>query len=179
MAERVFIIIDGSNFYHRAKEAMDKSNVLLDLDYGLFARWLCGERTISAKKYYIGAVRAKPDDQKGQLLRRNQQKLFTRLMAAEWGIERGYILNSGGVRHEKGVDVHMAVDLLVGAYENLYDAAILVSSDTDLIPALKKVRSMGKRIEYVGFSHKPSYGLIAHSDIRRLLTKEDLQQFLP
>ena len=80
--------------------------------------------------------------------------------------------------HEKGVDVLMAVGMLVGAYEDTYDILILVSSDTDLIPALEKVRILGKRVEYVGFSHKPSYGLIAHSDIRRLLLKEDIEQFL-
>ena len=79
--------------------------------------------------------------------------------------------------YEKGVDVLMAVDMLVGAYENLYDILILVSSDTDLIPALEKVRFKGKKVEYIGFSHKPSYGLIANSDIRRLLTKEDLLPF--
>jgi len=54
----------------------------------------------------------------------------------------------------------------------------LVSSDTDLIPALSKAREMKKKIEYIGFSHKPSYGLITHSDIRRLLTKEDIEQFI-
>ena len=45
-----------------------------------------------------------------------------------------------------------------------YDTAILVSSDTDLIPALIKVREMKKKVEYIGFSHKPSYGLITHSE---------------
>ena len=80
--------------------------------------------------------------------------------------------------HEKGVDVLMAVDLLTGAYEDTYDTAILVSSDTDLIPALTKVRAMKKKIEYVGFSHKPSLGLITNSDVRRLFTPDDLEQFL-
>ena len=79
--------------------------------------------------------------------------------------------------HGKGVDVLMAMDLLVGAYENLYDTAVLVSSGADLIPAIVKVRAMGKRIEYVGFSHKPSMGMIANSDERRLLRKEDLLSF--
>jgi uncharacterized protein (TIGR00288 family) len=80
---------------------------------------------------------------------------------------------------EKGVDVQIAVDLVSGAYENHYDRVILMSSDTDLLPALEKVRSKGKKITYVGFSHKPSHALIEYSDIRRLLTREDLEQFLP
>ena len=89
------------------------------------------------------------------------------------------MLKSEDQYHEKGVDVLMAVDLISGAYENEFDTAILVSSDTDLIPALKKVRKLGKKIIYVGFGHKPSYAMIAHSDIRRLLQKEELKQFLP
>jgi hypothetical protein len=40
-----------------------------------------------------------------------------------------------------------------------------------------RLKELKKKIEYIGFSHKPSYGLITHSDIRRLLTKDDLQQF--
>lgn len=176
--ERVFIIIDGSNFYHRLKEMFNKGDDLLEFNYGLFGEWLAGGRKIISQKYYIGVIRAKPDDEKGQLLRRNQQRLFSKLCKVGWGIERGYILNSEGERHEKGVDVHIAVDILSGAYENLYDTVILVSSDTDLIPALAKSRLMKKKVEYVGFSHKPSYGLIMHSDIRRLITQNDIEKFL-
>ena len=79
--------------------------------------------------------------------------------------------------HEKGVDVLMAVDLLIGAYEDKYDTAILVSSDTGLLPAIEKVRLKGKKIEYIGFSHKPSYAMIANSDVRRLLIKEELEKY--
>jgi len=62
--------------------------------------------------------------------------------------------------------------------EKINSIVILISSDTDLIPAIKKARMMKKKIEYIGFSHKPSYALIAHSDIRRLLIKEDLLSFI-
>jgi uncharacterized LabA/DUF88 family protein len=106
-----------------------------------------------------------------------QQRLIGKLQRDKWTIQFGHMLKTDGY-HEKGIDVLMAVDLLIGAYENLYDTAILVSSDTDLIPALEKVRSMKKKVEYIGFSHKPSYGLITHSDIRRLLIKEDVEKFL-
>lgn len=176
-SERVFIVIDGSNFYHRLKELPHLNGKLLDFCYDDFIQRLAGKRSIVSKKYYIGVIRAKPDDIKGQILRQNQQRLFAKLQKTGWKIERGYILDSPDGHHEKGVDVHIAVDLLVGAYEDLYDTAILVSSDSDLLPALVKIRSMKKKIEYIGFSHKPSLALITHSDIRRLLTKEDIEQF--
>jgi uncharacterized LabA/DUF88 family protein len=176
--EKVFIVVDGSNFYHRLKESAEPKSRLLDFDYYRFIFWLAGNRIIAEKKYYIGTVRPKLDDIKGQSMRKNQQKLFTGLRKDGWKIEYGYILHTTGEYHEKGVDVHMAVDILVGAYEDLYDTLIVVSSDTDLIPALVKVRSMKKKVEYIGFSHKPSHALITHSDVRRLLTGDELQEFL-
>ena len=80
--------------------------------------------------------------------------------------------------HEKGVDVNIAVDMLVASYEKRCDRTILVSSDTDLIPAIKKVREKGTIVEYVGFSHQPSVALVANCSESRLLKKEDLLPFL-
>lgn len=92
-------------------------------------------------------------------------------------LKGGKIMYDGGRPREKGTDVRIAVDLVVGAIDNLYDSAILVSSDTDLIPALDYVKYKKKNIEYVGFSHAPSYALIKHSHFRRLLLPEDIKKF--
>jgi uncharacterized LabA/DUF88 family protein len=173
--ERVFILIDGNNFYHRLKE-LNFLN-LLNFDYENFSQFLVGKRNLAVKKYYIGAIREERDNPKSKELMRWQRTLTGKLQKNGWQIEFGHMLKTDGY-HEKGVDVQIAVDILIGAYEDLYDTTILVSSDIDLIPALIKARSMKKKIEYIGFSHKPSYGLITHSDIRRLLTKEDVEQFL-
>jgi uncharacterized LabA/DUF88 family protein len=177
MPERVVILVDGSNFYHRLRELGLPH--LLTFNYKAFGRFLTGKDQLLRSTYYIGAVRAKADDQKGRELMANQQKLFTQLKKQGWNIALGDMLNTDGIYREKGVDVQIAVDLVAGAYEDQYDTAILVSSDSDLLPALEKVQAKGKHITYVGFSHKPSHALIAHSNIRRLLTREDLEQFLP
>ena len=173
--ERIFLIIDGSNFYHRLKE-LDLSH-LLTFDYVRFANFLAGKRKIISKKYYIGAIREETNNKKSKILRRNQRIFVGKIKNQGWHVVFGAMLKNGGY-HEKGVDVHIAVDILIGAYENLYDTLIIVSSDTDLIPALAKARLMHKRVEYIGFSHKPSHAIIEYSDVRRLLTKEDLEQFI-
>lgn len=177
--ERIFILIDGNNFYHRLKEISLKR--LLAFDYEKFAQFLIRHKqhkSIVSKIYYIGAVREERDNPQSKEFMRNQQKLFSKLEKQTWSIGLGQLLKTNNGYHEKGVDVLMAVDLLIGAYENFYDTAIVISSDTDLIPALAKIRSMKKKVEYIGFSHKPSHALIAHSDVRRLLTKEELEQFI-
>ena len=40
---------------------------------------------------------------------------------------------------EKGIDVQIAVDLIHSAFTRTYDALVLFSSDTDLLPALETV----------------------------------------
>jgi len=72
----------------------------------------------------------------------------------------------------------MAVDILVAAYEKLCDHIILVSSDTDLLPAVKKAQEKGVSVEYIGFSHKPSLAMIANCAESRLLKKEDFLSFI-
>lgn len=90
----------------------------------------------------------------------------------------GYLLKSGGIFREKGVDVNIAVDILVTVYENLADRIILVSSDMDLLPAIKKAKEKGKSVEYIGFSHKPSVAMVANCSISKLLSKEDIVPFV-
>lgn len=175
MQNRVFIIIDGSNFYHRLKELEFKN--LLNFDYEKLTRFLIGKKDLVLRKYYIGAIKEEVDNPKSKELMRSQRILLGKLQKQGWQIGFGHMLKEQDGYHEKGVDVLMAVDLLVGAYEDTYDTAILISSDTDLIPAIKKVRLMKKKVEYIGFSHKPSYGLIGNSDVRRLLIKDELSKY--
>ena len=87
-------------------------------------------------------------------------------------------MNSGGSYHEKGVDVQIAVDILVGAYENLYDTALAISSDTDLLPAMAKVKSLGKQVEYVGFGHQPSLAMQTAATLSKLILREELPPFI-
>ena len=46
----------------------------------------------------------------------------------------------------KGDDVYLAVDLVSGAYENLYDTAIIISGDEDFVPAIQKAQKLGKKV---------------------------------
>jgi len=173
---RVSVYIDGSNLYHKLK-SLDISNTT-NFNYKGLCEYLARNRNIISLRYYTGAVKAKAGDSQSQQLRRRQQKLFSNLQNQGFEISRGYIMKNNETYHEKGVDVKIAIDILIGAYDNLYDTAILLSSDTDLIPAIKKVRELGKNIEYIGFAHQPSFGLQKHATRSFLLPKEDLEQFV-
>ena len=48
---------------------------------------------------------------------------------------------------EKGIDVMMALDIAIGARDDAYDVAVVVSADTDLAPAIEVALDAGKRVE--------------------------------
>lgn len=60
---------------------------------------------------------------------------------------------SDGKFHEKGVDVQIAVDIVRGSIKNEFDKCYLISSDTDLLPAIQTAKDEKKEIIYVGFEN--------------------------
>ena len=173
--KRVAIFIDGGNFYRRIRQ----DNLIpkgTKFSYAKFAEFLARGRVVSLKSYYIGIVRNYDKTIISQKMVESQQKLLSNIMNVGYEIKRGKIVYDNKIR-EKGVDVNIAIDLVIGAVENKYDTAIIVSSDTDLIPAIKYIRSKGKTVEYVGFAKSPSLGMIKESDDRILLIKEQMETF--
>lgn len=64
-------------------------------------------------------------------------------------IGRASIRDRGSRQVEKGVDVGLGLDLVVGAYTDRWDVGVLVSGDGDLARAGHLVAEMGKRFEVV------------------------------
>lgn len=74
---------------------------------------------------------------------------------------------------EKGVDVGLAVDLVTDALTKQTKHIILVSSDTDLIPALKRAKEQSKaRVTFVGFDGEIVRAISASVDNTRMLKDE-------
>jgi uncharacterized LabA/DUF88 family protein len=176
--ESAAVYIDGGNTYRRLKDLGIPENSRR-FDYSTFVRHLVGKRNLISKRYYVGIVRNFDNSEKGARMEKSQQKFLNNLRDEGFDIKPGRIMYDGTDRiREKGVDVKLSVDLVIGAVDNLYDTAVVVSSDTDLIPAIKYVRSAkNKIIEYVGFANNPSLGLIKESSMSRVFSKTDLSQF--
>lgn len=173
--EKCLILIDGSNFYFKLK-GLELHN-LLTFNFPGFGKFLASGEKIVGINYYVGKIRTDGTAQTEKLFA-GQQKLIAVLKRQKVHYIFGYLLKSGCVYHEKGVDVNIAVDIVVSAFEKSCDRIILVSSDTDLIPAIKKAREKGLAVHYVGFSHRPSVALVATCNQSRLLTREDLIRFI-
>lgn len=172
-SERVVVFIDGGNFYRRLRDAGLPKGSRFNYP-GLIDHLLRG-RTLVAKTYYIGIVRNHDHSAKSQTMVEDQQKFLSKVEAEGFEIKRGRIVYDHKIR-EKGVDVQIAIDLVVGAAEDRYDTAVVVSSDTDLIPSIRYVRSKGKTVEYAGFSAQPSLGMARESSLSVLLLPDDIKQ---
>jgi len=87
-----------------------------------------------------------------------------------------YLLSN--VWKEKGVDVKIAVDILTLAQMDNCQSIILLSSDSDLLPAVKKAQNAGKSVEYIGFGEGCYHSTALLNECKgRLLIKEDIKHF--
>lgn len=98
------------------------------------------------------------------------------------GAVRGnYIKNDRGkeilVFKEKGVDISIAVDMIVAACGGKLKTAILGSSDFDLQPAIRELNKRNVESIYLGFEIMPNKGLTATTKRTILIRNSEVLQF--
>jgi uncharacterized LabA/DUF88 family protein len=69
---------------------------------------------------------------------------------------------------EKGVDVGLAVRIVAEADQNT--EVVVISADTDLLPAFKQARKQGARLVHLGYEHRPIASLSNASHATRIIT---------
>jgi cold shock CspA family protein len=76
------------------------------------------------------------------------ERLFDDMLHAE-GITTHYLpvrTESDGSRHEKGIDVLLALEALELAFYKKFDILVLIASDGDYVPLVKKLNALGVRV---------------------------------
>lgn len=172
---RAAVFIDGSNLYFKLRSLIPEKMDFIRYRYrDLATSLLRPDEQLAYIGYYVGVVRdtkRAQDHAKTLELIQNQQKLFEQLRHQQIDIVKGYLLERNGRFFEKGVDVRLAVDIVSLAFTKRYDVGIVISSDTDLIPAMRQAQSYGREIVHVGFEHQPSQALIRIADRSQLVSR--------
>lgn len=166
--ERVIAYIDGFNLYFGMREAGFDHCRWLNIKK-LVISLLKPNQELVGVKYFTSRVSNNPDKQKRQ---------STYIDALESiGIEIFYGNYQDGsaeckrcghvwrTAKEKMTDVNIATAIIVDAYKNEYDMAMLISGDSDLTPPIKAVHSLfkDKRV-FIAFPpkrHNSSMALVA------------------
>lgn len=178
---RAAVFIDGSNFYHAARESLGRT----DIDIGRFAQWLIGPQRDHVRTYYYNCP-LPPDALQEQ--RDQQTRFFGALARAPYlEVRLGKLAPKDAhcpkcgettKRYvEKGVDMRIGVDMLSLASKNLIDVAVLVSGDGDLAEAVKAVKELGKHVELGALPAGRSWELVQAADLVRDIRPDEMRQF--
>lgn len=184
--------IDGFNFYYGAV----RGTPYKWLDFSALFRQIFPKHTIGRIRYFTAHVEARPTDP--QQPRRQQMYLRALGTLPNLSIHYGHFLTkpyqmpvaSDPTRsvavlrtEEKGSDVNLATYLLLDAFDNDYDTAIVVSNDSDFIHPIEVVRQrFGKRVEILNPQrHGTSQALRKVADFQRPIRRGVLasSQFPP
>jgi uncharacterized LabA/DUF88 family protein len=145
--EKVITYIDGFNLYYGMSSIYGKKYLWLDLN-SLSCKFLKPGQTLEKIHYFT--ARIKHPNQKGKRQRTYLEALET--LQPKLGIQYGKYLISDvqcpiclkiyKKANEKMSDVNIATNLLVDAFKDNFDVAILISGDSDLSGPIVKVRQL-------------------------------------
>lgn len=145
----------------------------------LFEKVLSGKK-VDKKTIYFSKLKLHPDTkgkseeliQERRLLKTHLEKQGFEVVMA--GSVRGHYKGKRLVFKEKGVDVRIAVDMVVMSCEKLVKEIILASSDSDLQPAIAEIKNRGTKFSYVGFQSNPNVGIISKANEFILFRDEEI-----
>lgn len=158
VTQKALFLFDGPNFYKNLKHArLERGHV----DYYRLAQNISMGRTIVDVIFFTSPVDQTTDAENYK----NQQRFFAALTKSGVTLQLGTLVTRAVscsscrarpiqckrcgreqvVKTEKSVDVKIALKILSGCFNNLYDVVYLASCDSDLVPAIDMVRAMGKQ----------------------------------
>ena len=176
---QTILFIDGENFHFKAEKVIPDV-VLANLDIKKLIDIVLKETPPDKTNFYSAKLHEHAGTlKKSHGLIKLQRILKTKLEQQDIefimaGNVRGQKVGSKIVFHEKGVDVRIAVDMVSMAFEKKLTTAILCSSDSDLQPAVYKLKDQGINVVYLGFESNPNKGLIYTCDRTILIRNSEL-----
>jgi len=170
--ERVVVYIDGFNLYFGMLDAGFDNCKWLNLML-LIKNLLQTNQDLIEIKYFTSSVSNNPEKQKRQItyieaLESVGVKIYYGNYQSD-SIECRRCRNIWATFNEKMTDVNIATEILVDAYQDKYDMAMLISGDSDLVPPIKAVHKIfkNKRV-FVAFPpkrHNQSVAIVAKGSL--------------
>lgn len=177
--EKVVLFIDGSNFYYGLKSIYGDEKSINKFNFLKLGNILAGKRSLLRISYYNAPLdyNSNPEAYAKQQRFFERIKLMDKIKLILSRLQKRKIKGKNEFYYVvKGDDIHIAVDMVKGAYENTFDTAILVSGDGDFVPAVKVVQEKGKSVENAYFKPSLSWHLKQECDKSIKLNKELLDK---
>jgi uncharacterized LabA/DUF88 family protein len=188
--------IDGENFLFKVADILQQSKIIKEksditkLKLSYIKNETLEMHKINSVQFYAAKLHqysnSKSLEKKSGILIESQRRLKRYLendgvkfiMSGHVRLQN-YVAARKGMREkvtfkEKGVDVRLAIDIMVDVCDKKVKTVYLLSSDSDMIPVVREVRARGAKVVYVGFGTMPNLGLIATCNQTILLQKADI-----
>lgn len=153
---RVIAYIDGFNLYHGLREAGWRSLYWLDMA-ALASNLLKPDQSLNYTKYFTARIAGpKPADSPAKARRlsekRRRQSVYLDVLAtlSDFEMFEGHYLAKDRscracgaqwtTHEEKMTDVRIATEMLIDAFQDVFDTALLISADSDLTPPTLAIR---------------------------------------
>jgi uncharacterized LabA/DUF88 family protein len=163
--ERVIAYVDGFNLYFGMKDAGFEQCKWLDLHL-LASNILKPNQELVGVKYFTSRVGNNPDKQKRQsnyidaLETTNVKIIYGHYQTSS--IECNRCGFNWPTYNEKMTDVNIATQMLIDAYQDNFDMAMLISGDSDLVPPIRAIHSLFKQKRvFVAFPPKRQNSSVA------------------
>ncbi len=143
--ERVITCIDGFNLYFGMKSQFGDKFLWLNVEQ-LSQELLKADQDLISTKYFTSMVTNQPDKEKRQRIYLEALQEVTKCNLY-YGRYQSNVIECKGCRlmwpspKEKMTDVNIATQMLVDAFTDKFDTAILISGDSDLVPPIQIIKS--------------------------------------
>jgi uncharacterized LabA/DUF88 family protein len=185
MNKQAILFIDGENFLFSVAKILKSKNIIRHkseikkISVDTLINTALKDFEISQARFYAGKIHIPKQYPelvaKSNLIAESQRRLKRSL--TNEGIE---FITSGHVRlqdtkinehgklqgifKEKGTDVQIAIDMVSRACDKEIGTALILSSDSDMQPAVKEMRKRNVTVVYVGFENGINEGLSQTTD---------------
>ena len=149
LVERVIAYIDGYNLYYGLRQKRWKWFYWLNIQ-AMVTYLLKPDQSLGTTKYFTTIVKQPEDKRKRQALFLEALQTLPNLQ-----IYYGHFLSetvtcrhcghTHETHHEKMTDVNISVELMTDAFQDQFDAALLVSADSDLVGPVRAVQRLFKQ----------------------------------
>lgn len=139
--KRVIVYIDGFNFYYGLKFSQHWQRYYwLDI-VKLFESFMRPDQELIAVKYFSAkSTDVEQSQRQNAFFQANKENPKFYLILGKYLKKKITCFNCGNIIHtheEKETDVRIATQIVADAYERNCDIAIVVSADSDMIPAIE------------------------------------------
>ncbi|MBX3728983.1 MAG: NYN domain-containing protein [Candidatus Sumerlaeia bacterium] len=153
--QRVIVYVDGFNLYYGMREQFGRALMWLDL-HALGRRLLKSGQQLEAVKYCTARIASPPDKVRRQGLYLDALATLPHLQILYGKYQKKTVSASSKLvsatihtAEEKMTDVQIASQMLLDAFTNRLDVALLVSNDSDLVPPIRIIRDHCPQVRVV------------------------------